>query len=115
MRKLAWFSLGFGGACLLSCYVSGGLISAAVAGVLFLLTLLGWQAVRPKAAEYQDLSLFPRRRRVTFQILRRAAALCLGGTLAFLWFAGYTALFYTPAAQLAGTEQTISGTVTSYP
>lgn len=115
MRKLAWFSLGFGGACLLSCYVSGGLISAAVAGVLFLLSLLGWQTVRPKTPESPDLSLFPRRRRVTFQILRRAAALCLGGTLAFLWFTGHTALFYTPAAELAGTEQTISGTVTSYP
>lgn len=115
MRKLAWFSLGFGVACLLSCCGLGGLFPAALAGVLFLLSLLGWQTVRPKTPENPDISLFPRRRRAIFQITRRAAALCLGGTLAFLWFAGYTALFYTPTEKLVGTEQTISGTVTSYP
>lgn len=115
MRKLAWFSLGFGVACLLSCYRLGGIIPAALAGIFFLLSLLTWHFVRPKGLESRDLSLLPRRRWITLQIARRAAALCLGGAIAFLWFAGYTALFYAPAEKLADTEQIISGTVTSYP
>lgn len=115
MRKLAWFAGGFGIACLLSCYVIGGILPAALSALLCVLSLLVWQAVRPRGAENHDVSLFPRRRRLLFQVSRRAAALCLGGALAFLWFLGYTALFRAPAEELAETEQTISGTVSSYP
>ncbi len=115
MRRLAWFAGGFGSACLLSCYLFSGLVPAIVCALLYALSLLIWCGVRPKGYESPDISLLPRRRRLPFQIFRRTAALCLGGTVAFLWFAGYSALFYTPAAQLAGTEQTISGEISSYP
>lgn len=115
MRKLAWFASGFGAACLLSCYFSTGLLPALLCGAVFVLSLLVWRALRPRATERWDFTLFPRRRRVPFQICRRLMAAALGGTLAFLWFAGYTALFRAPAEELAGTEQTISGYVTTYP
>lgn len=115
MRKLAWFSAGFGIACLLSCYAAGGPISTAAALLLFGCAMLIRHFTQPRDLESRDLSLLPRRRRVSFQIARRAAALCLGGTLAFLWFGGYSALFYAPAASYADTEQTISGEVSSYP
>jgi competence protein ComEC len=50
-----------------------------------------------------------------FDVGRRVLALCLGGLLAFGWFAGWTALFKAPADQLAGETLTLSGTVASYP
>ena len=115
MRKLAWFSAGFGMACLLSCFAGGGLTAALVAAGLCALCLLLWGKARPRLTESPDPSLLPARRRYTFQLSRRGAALCLGGAAAFLWFSAYSLLFYAPAMELAGTEQTISGTVSSYP
>ena len=114
MRKLAWFAGGFGCACLFSCYLFDGLIPAMICALLCALSLLFWHGVRPKGYESPDVSLLPRRR-IPFQLFRRAAALFLGGAIAFLWFAGYTALFRAPAAELAGTTQTISGEISSYP
>ena len=115
MRKLAWFSAGFGMACLLSCYVAGGWIPAAVSAALFIISLLVWRSVRPHGWESPDISRLPRRRRLSLQIFRRLAALCLGCALAFVWFSVYSTLFYAPAEKLVGTEQTISGEVSSYP
>lgn len=115
MRKLAWFSGGFAAACLFSCYVPGDLTAA---GLCLLLLIAAWviqRRTRPGKQESPDLSLLSARRRRIFQISRRAAALCLGGVLAFGWFQCYSALFYRPAQDLAGTEQIISGQVTSYP
>ena len=115
MRRLAWLAGGFGAACLLSCYLFGGLIPAVVCALLCGLSLLIWYGVRPKGYESPDVSLLPRRRRMPFQIFRRAAALFLGGALAFLWFSAYFTLFRAPAAELAGTTRTIFGEISSYP
>lgn len=115
MRKLSWFAGGFGTACLLSCYLFSGFVPAVICALLCGLSLLVWYGVRPKGYESPDISLLPRRRRLTFQLFRRAAALFLGGTLAFLWFSAYSALFRSPAEDLAGTTQTISGEISSYP
>lgn len=115
MRKLAWFSAGFGIACLLSCFAGGGLPAAFISAALCALCLLLWGKTRPRLAESPDLSLLPARRRYTFQLSRRGAALCLGGAAAFLWFSAYSLLFYAPAMALADTEQAVSGTVSSYP
>ena len=115
MRALAWFSGGFAAACLLSCYGWGGLLPGVAAALLGAGMLAVRQATRPRAGEHPDLSLLPVARQRLFGASRRVAALCLGGVLAFGWFAGYSALFYAPAQALAGTEGPISGTVSSYP
>lgn len=115
MRKLAWFSGGFGAACLLACYGLGGPFPALLAVLLGSGALAVWRFVRPQRDEHPDLSLLPKRRRRLFALSRRVAALCLGGVLAFGWFGAYSALFYAPAQALAGTEGVISGTVSSYP
>lgn len=115
MRKLAWFAGGFGIVCLLSCYGVGGFWAAVTAAALGLLSVVLWLRTRPQKTESVDVTLFALSRRIVFETARRMAALCLGGVLAFGWFAGYSALFYEPTKELAGTEQVISGTVISYP
>lgn len=115
MRKLAWFSGGFGAACLLACYGLGGPLPALLAVLLGCGALAVWRFTRPRREEHPDLSLLPKRRRRLFALSRRLAALCLGGVLAFGWFGAYSALFYAPAQAMAGTEGVISGTVSSYP
>lgn len=115
MRKLAWFSAGFGMACLLSCLAGGGLPAALACAGLCALCLLLWGKTRPRPAESPDPSLLPARRRCAFQLSRRGAALCLGGAAAFLWFSAWSLLFYAPAMELADTERAVSGTVSSYP
>ncbi len=115
MRALAWFSGGFAAACLLACYGWGGLLPGGAAALLWAGMLAVRQATRPRAGEHLDLALLPVARQRLFGAARRVAALCLGGVLAFGWFAGYSSLFYAPAQALAGTEGPISGTVSSYP
>lgn len=115
MRQLAWFAGGFGAACLISCYLFNGILPAVLCILLCALSLLVWYGTRPKGFESPDPSLLARRRRLAFQLFRRTAALSLGAAAAFLWYSGYSALFYAPAARLAGTEQTISGEISSYP
>lgn len=115
MRKLAWFSGGFSAACLLCCYALGGVIPLLAVLLLLVFAIAVERFTRPRGMESRDLSLLPRRRGIALQLSRRAVALCLGAGLAFLWFSVYSALFYSPAAEMAGTEQTISGEVSSYP
>ena len=115
MRKLTWFAGGFGIASLLSCYLFDGWVPAIICALLCTLSLLFWYTSRPKGYESPDVSLLPRRRRLPFQMFRRAAALFLGGALAFLWCSAYAALYRAPAAELAGTTQTISGEISSFP
>ena len=115
MRKLAWFTGGFGAICLFSCYRPPNLLY----GILFLVlsTLFGvlYRRLLPKNHENFDISLLPPLRLFFLQLGRRAAVFFLGSTLALLWVSGYTALFLSPATELADTEQSISGTVTTYP
>ncbi len=115
MRRLAWFSGGFGAACLLACYGLGGPFSAVFTVILGGGALAAWRFTRLKSGEHPDLSLLPARRRRLLGLSRRLLALCLGGVLAFGWFGIYHTLFYTPAQAMAGTERVISGTVSSYP
>lgn len=96
MRRLIWFSAGFFLACLLSCALASPVFPVLSAGLLCLSAIL-WK------------------RKVIYQISRRAFALTLGATLAFLWFSGYTALFRAPAEKLADTTQTLSARVLTYP
>lgn len=114
MRKLTWFAAGFGLACLLSCYQLGGIWAAVGAAVLLLGAGVLWLKCRPRRGEPSAREL-PAIRRAGYETGRRLMALCLGGVLAFGWFAGYAALFYEPAAVMADTEQSISATVISYP
>ena len=115
MRKLAWFTGGFGAACLLFCYLLDGWIPAVVCALLCALSLLVTHFTRPGKSELPDISLLPRHRRVLFRMFRRAGAIFLGCTIAFLWFWGYALLFRAPAERLAGTTTVISGEVASYP
>ena len=115
MRKLAWFSGGFALACLLSAYALGGPLPALIAAGLCAGAFAALLLTRPRGFESPDLSLLPAGRRAAFQIARRLAALCLGAALAFGWAAGYAEIFRAPAEALAGAEQTLTGTVASYP
>ncbi len=115
MRRLAWFSGGFGALCLLCCLVEHPLLWGAAAAVLFAVSLTITLICRPRREENPDLSLLSRKRRGGFQLCRRCAAFLLGGALAAGWFAGYSALFRAPAQQLAGATRSITGTVTTWP
>ncbi|HIT32271.1 MAG TPA: ComEC/Rec2 family competence protein [Candidatus Enterenecus stercoripullorum] len=115
MRRLTWFSGGFAIVCLLACYGLGGPLSAILTMVLGFGALVVWRFTRLKKNEHPNLSLLSARRRRLLGLSRRLLALCLGGVLAWGWFAAYAALFYAPAQALAGTDETISGTVSSYP
>ena len=115
MRKLAWFSGGFALACLLSAYALGGPLPALIAAGLCAGAFAALLLTRPRGFESPDLSLLSAGRRAAFQIARRLAALCLGAALAFGWAAGYAEIFRAPAEALAGAEQTLTGTVASYP
>ncbi len=118
MRRLAWFSSGFGLACLLAVYGFGGWIAAGAAAVLFAALLILWQAVRPKTEEERMASRCPANplsRRWLWQFSRRGAALCLGAVLAFGWYAAYSSVFYVPSQRYVGEEMSLSGTVASYP
>ena len=117
MRKLAWFSGGFGAACLWACY--GGPGPAWPLGPL-LLALGVWLAVRPRAGERPVSPRPPEKarplsRHTLYQLSRRALALCLGAALASGWAGAYFALFRAPAQRWVGEEVELSGQVSSYP
>lgn len=123
MRRLAWFSGGFAVACLLSCYGCGGIPVLLSGTVLLLLFSAVWKASRPRPHESPAWLRSPARwskrllppRQIVYQLSRRGVALCLGVVLALLWFAAYSALFYSPAERWVGSQTALSGTVCSYP
>lgn len=120
MRKLAWFSVGFAAACLFACYGVLGAASVVAAAALWVLSMLLWQAVRPRPGEPPVFLRRPektgkRPRYVLYQLSRRSAALCLGGLVALGWSAGYDAVFRVPAKRWVGDEVGLSGEVSSYP
>lgn len=119
MRKLAWFSGGFGAACLwASCFDPGPAPAAAAALLAVMLGL--WLAVRPGPGEAPAVLRRPggggpRSRRTLYQLSRRGLALSLGGVLALGWAGAYFALFRAPAERWVGEDTAISGEVRSYP
>ena len=120
MRKLAWFSAGFGAACLWACYFDLGPVPVAIAAALLGLMLAAWLAIRLRPDEHPLLLRRPRDKRplsrwTLYQVSRRVLALCLGGVLAFGWAGAYFMLFRAPAEDWVGDEVSISGEVSSYP
>lgn len=106
MRKLAWFTGGFAGVCLVGCYAPGlPLPALAALSCLALAALLLRLAFRKRPALPSSLT----------GGVRRVLALGLGGLAAAGWFLGWSALFRAPAEALAGQTRTLSGTVSSYP
>ena len=85
MRKLAWFTTGFTGACLLCFYIFSGRVLYFVAGAIFLLGIF--------------LAIVPRF--VLFQ--RIAAAVTIGAAFGMLWMQFYTQTHLEPAQNLDGT------------
>lgn len=117
MRKLAWFSGGFGAACLWACYGGTGIVPMLAAVLVLGLSLAVWFTTRPRRGEHPILlrRRKDKRRRGLYQISRRALALTLGGVLAFLWAGAYFALFRAPAERWVGEETALSGEAASYP
>lgn len=120
MRKLAWFSTGFGAACLWACYFETGAATLLVSAALLALALAVWLTARPRPGEHPILLRKPKdkgplSRYARYQLSRRALALCLGGVAALGWSAAYSALFRAPAEEWVGEEVSISGEVRSYP
>ena len=120
MRKLAWFSAGFGAACLWACYFDLGPVPVVIAAALLGIMLSVWLATRPGRDEHPILLRRPKDKRplsrwTLYQVSRRGLALCLGGVLALGWAGAYFALFRAPAENWVGEEVSISGEVSSYP
>ena len=119
MRKLAWFSGGFGLACLLGCFwIVPPLWGAVGAALLLGIALLVWNRARLRPHERGLFLALPREsrpRRRCYESARRLTALLTGAVLAFVWTAGYTALVRAPAERVAGTERSVTGTVISLP
>lgn len=84
MRKLAWFTAGFAGACLFCFYCFSGQILYLVAGILFVLGIV--------------LALVPR-----FTVFQRiVAAILIGAAFGMLWMQFYTQRHLDPAKELDG-------------
>ena len=117
MRKLAWFSAGFGAACLWASYRGAGAAPAGLAAVLLLLARGVWLAARPPKGTAPLLLRRPGHpvRHRLYQISRRGLALGLGAVIAFGWAGVYSALFRAPADSRVGPEESLSGQVCSYP
>ncbi len=120
MRKLAWFSGGFAGACLWACYWEIGVVPLLIAAALLGLMLAVWSYARPRPNERPILLRCPKdkgplSRHTLYQLSRRGVALCLGGALALGWSGAYFLLFRAPAENWVGEEVLISGEVSSYP
>ena len=84
MRKLMWFTMGFGAACALCAY--------------FWLTDGLWIGALVMAAMFTGAALLSRK----IRWVRCIAAVCLGCAAAFLWFQFYATFYLAPAADLDG-------------
>ena len=95
MRALVRFVVPFGAAAALGCY-------AVPVG------WMGWLGLICALAALPCLLLRGDRR-------TKCLLTALGAAAGFLWFRGWTQVFVTPAARLAGTTQTVTGVVLDYP
>ncbi len=96
MRKLMWFTLGFGAACAFCAYswtIEGLLIPAIIFLVLFAGLLLGSKR---------------------FKVLRIPAVVCLGCAAALLWFQVYSANYISRASALDGKIADVTARCTDY-
>lgn len=96
MRKLAWFTTGFTGACLICFYVFSGQILYLIAGILFSLGAV--LAVIPRFVIYQ----------------RIVATILIGASFGMLWMQFYTQLRIQPAKDLDGKTATQWIEITDY-
>ena len=96
MRKLMWFTLGFGAACAFCAYswmTEGLLIPALILAGLFVGLLIG--------SKY-------------FKFLRIPAVVCLGGAVALLWFQTYSGIYISRASALDGQIADVTARCTDY-
>ena len=84
MRKLAWFTTGFTGACLLCFYCFSGQVLYLVAGILFLLGLLS--VILPSVLRFQNI----------------IGAILIGAAFGTLWMQFYRQIKLEPAKELDG-------------
>lgn len=96
MRKLACAALAFAGAAAAAHYLLPAGALYWLAGGLLLLCL-------PAALLLRDTARL------------RALIICVAAALGLGWYAGYTALFVAPAAELAGQELSVTARVLDYP
>ena len=95
MRALVRFALPFALAAALGCYAAP-------------VKWMGWLGLLCALAALPCLLLRGDRR-------TKCLLTALGAAAGFLWFRGWTQVFVAPAARLAGTAQTVTGTVLDYP
>lgn len=91
MRKLMWFSLGFGGACAVGAFLYGGSWLLPMAAVMLFLSVGLWLASR------------------YFKPIRTAGMIAFGCAAGLLWFLGYNAIYLNAAAEKD--QQTVSLTI----
>lgn len=118
MRRLAWFSAGFGAACLWASYRGMGAVPVGIAAALLAVSAGVWLFVRPGAGDDPFLLRRPEKRKArysAYQAARRCLALALGGALAFGWAGAYFQLFRAPAQRFVGDGTALSGCAASYP
>ncbi|MBQ1371483.1 MAG: ComEC/Rec2 family competence protein, partial [Oscillospiraceae bacterium] len=106
MRRLMWFSVGFGFACLAAVY------ALPLSSLLF---------CAPAAAVFSAVVLLLRRRYTgsgrnsAAQELRILSAVLLGFSLGLLWYFRYETVIRSPARALVGKKQSITAELCSFP
>lgn len=96
MRKLMWFTLGFGGACALCAYVLPGEL---------LLKFVLWGAVLTVLAAVLSKTTTP---------FRRIALTLFGCTMGLLWYSQYYGFYLDTAVSMDGVTQDVTIRVTDY-
>ncbi len=95
MRRLMWFSIGFGGACALGAYL-----------------FAGWMIWLAVAAGVLCLGAFLLRKK--WKLLRQAAAVLLGFAIGLSWFIGYDRLYLASARPADANKANVVAVATDY-
>ena len=96
MRKLMFFTIGFGAACVICAYAwlcSGLLIPAGVFGALFCVGLIAGKRIK---------------------LLKQASLICLGISLGLLWFQTYSGGYLSCVSGLDGLQADVTARCTDY-
>lgn len=95
MRRLMWFSIGFGGACALGAYL-----------------FASWMIWLTAAAGVLCIGAFLLRKK--WKLLRQAAAVLLGFAIGLSWFAGYDRLYLASARPADANRVNVFAVATDY-